>query len=273
MAQPGRLGIQRIDQNTGNAVVYGSIITQISTELITPDDRLEEAELGAKMPLNDRPTIDLRGEQPFLNSSHEEFPHPMLAGLAVEAWREMQSFPDECRPTVMTALHIGGEIILTSSIKRNGPGMQALLPTATLSQIMYDLSSRGQTAAFMDDIPQHEVLEFPIDARLGDYKKNGVVHRTGGSCGECAAVHSYFIRHPDAPKISREARVVTVGIRRNNPNVVVVFPPCGGQLVNGAWGCQQLTENLRIEACPEFMFGEFQRMTQRWQFVHTSVTF
>jgi len=258
MAQPGRLGIQRIGQTTGNAVVYGSVITQISTE--------------PRPPNNERLAIDLRGEEPFLNSSHEEFPHPMLAGLAIEAWGEMQSFPDEYRPAVMTALHVGGEIILTSSIKRNGAGMQALQRTGTLSQVMYDLSSRGQIAAFMDDIPQHEVLPFPINARPG-YRATGAVHRTGGNCGECAAIHSYFTRYPNAPEIPREARVVTVGIGPRTPNVVVVFPPCRGRLGAGEWGCQRLTENLRIEACPEFMFAGFHQMTQRWQFVHTPVTF
>jgi hypothetical protein len=243
MAHHGRLGIQRLN-GVGNAIAYGSVIIQIQTHT------------GS--------AIDLVSEW-----SVDGFPNSMLAGLAVEAWREMQSIHRQAfagqpttMPGAMTALLVGGEIYLSSSIKCNAAGIQVLRPGSLLAQTMYWLSTDW-------------TLSFPIRSNAPN-RQTGAVHRTGGNCGECSAIHVYLTRHPDADdrNMPPGTRVVTVNYRQNNNGglPLQVAPPCNP--TEGGWGCQLLTQEMRIRSVNlPYMFAEFRQMTHDWFFTTAPSTF
>jgi hypothetical protein len=242
MAQHGRLGIQLLT-GVGNAIAYGSVVTQIHTHVGIAIDLVSERRV-------------------------HEFPDSMLAGLAVEAWSEMkavhdQTFPgrEDSMPAAMTALLVGGEIYLSSSIKGNHEGMQVLRPGSRLAQTMYGLSTNQQ-------------LSFPIRSNEPN-RRTGAVHRSGGNCGECSAVHVYLTRHPHADDTAMppETRVVTVIYSLNNTDLPLqVAPPCNPR--GSGWGCQLLTQEMRIPSVNlPYMFPEFRQMTHDWLFTTAPCTF
>jgi hypothetical protein len=110
----------------------------------------------------------------------------MLAGLAVEAWREMQWVHQQHVADGRYAEYHdrsacrGGKIFLSSSIRDNFAGMQALRPCSQLSQTMYGLST-------------DRALSFPVLSTPAR-QQTGAVHLTGGNCGECSAIHAYLNR-------------------------------------------------------------------------------
>jgi hypothetical protein len=165
----------------------------------------------------------------------------MLVAVAQSAYNEMtlildsDSIPPYKRPSVMTALVAGNEIFISSSIRRNEPGFSTTFSnspaTTLLKRCVITDPDRG--------------------ASQRTNQTTGNDHRTGGNCGEPAAVHLYYKRHmiTAATDMPPNSRVVTV-IRDPNNNLIVI-PPCAmrDNLVAGQqWGCGRFLGETNIRS-------------------------
>jgi hypothetical protein len=188
----------------------------------------------------------------------EDFSDARLTGIAAEGHRDMISLLNASnalyneRPKAMTALIAGGELYLSSSIKKNGPGFRQLFPNSPVADALERCS---QVTA--------PLAANPTGKLIGD------MHHTGGNCGEPGALQLYYLRHgwqpwQGKPGVSRytlpdRSRIVTWDGRD-------IMPPCEKtpenpmlqqRVVNGRpetppadleWGCERLTTELNVRA-------------------------
>ena len=173
--------------------------------------------------------------------------------------------PYDVRPKATTALIAGGELYLSSSIKKDGRGFRRLFPKSPVADA---LECCSQVTA-------------PLAANKKG-KKTGGMHRTAGNCGEPGALQLYYLRHgwqpwQGKPVVNRytlpdSSRMVTWDGRDIMPlcekdpgdpgepvpeqNIVngrVVLPSLDSEWppADLQWGCDRLTTVLNVRAINE----------------------
>ena len=201
----------------------------------------------------------------------EDFSDARLVGIAAEGHRDMISLlkarnaPRNVWPFAMTALIAGGELYLSSSIKKNVEGFRQLFPRSPVA----------------DALERCSQVTAPLAANAAG-QANGDMHRSGGNCGEPGALQLYYVRHgmfgqPSASRYTLPdySRIVTWDGR-------AIMSPCEKKpgkpvpkkkIVNGRvvlpsgttlpsldseeppadleWGCERLTTEMNVRAINE----------------------
>lgn len=164
------------------------------------------------------------------------FTDGMLAGVALEAFREMQiicqalNLPQNNWPFVMTAIQLGGEIFLASSLKYRGDGFVNVFPNSPVAE------SLRRCANFPEELPVSQYS-----------KRNGYVHRAAGNCGEPCAMQLLYNQYPTTnPKTTvLRWRCVTICGDRGGS----ILPACGRERPGSGtkmWGCSRFLTELNV---------------------------
>ncbi|KAK1994045.1 hypothetical protein LX36DRAFT_224470 [Colletotrichum falcatum] len=172
-----------------------------------------------------------------------------LTSLASDAYKEMEELIEQSkydihtnnRPSVMTALAFGDEIILSSSQKGKTsfsygePDQPDSRPRANKVKQILDLCQQ----TFMHSVPE------------ADRKENQ--HRHGGKCGEQLVAHAFYKTHPEleADLSKTNGRVTTVQKDIKDPSRgVVAIDPCntpgGNHETAGYWGCAEFVRRPEV---------------------------
>ncbi|KAK2029624.1 hypothetical protein LX32DRAFT_350939 [Colletotrichum zoysiae] len=173
-----------------------------------------------------------------------------LTSLAIEAYIEMEALVGEekynfgrnNKPSVMTAMAYGDEIILSSSQKGKtsfsygDPDHPESRPRANMVKRHLDLCQQ----TFMHNVPEAN--------RANDK------HRNNGQCGEQLVAHAFYSVHPetDADLSRMNARVTTVqrAHEDNEYNGVIAIDPCNTPGTNSDttsyWGCAEFVRRPEV---------------------------
>lgn len=170
-----------------------------------------------------------------------------LAGLVCQAYLDMitdleslglsNAAQSKQKPTVMTAIALGGTVSFASSLKARGRSF--LYKTNTpgnkngqkFYNVNYDttLSARAQMCSAVDRALKACQIQNPKDnTNLG--------HKNGANCGEEMAAYQICMVHGDPQFV--EAKVVAVNTKDKNalPSIV---PPC--DTLDANFGCKEFT--------------------------------
>ncbi|KAK1580596.1 uncharacterized protein LY79DRAFT_661048 [Colletotrichum navitas] len=173
-----------------------------------------------------------------------------LTSLAIEAYKEMEALEEPnkydiskyIRPTVITALAYGDEIILSSSQKGQtsfsygDPDHPDSRPRANRVKQQLDLCQQ----TFMHNVPEAD--------------RNKDRHRNNGQCGEQLVAHAFYNIHPepDADLSKMNARVTTVqrGVGDNTGRGIFAIDPCNTPRTKsdttGYWGCAEFVRRPEV---------------------------
>lgn len=163
-------------------------------------------------------------------------PDEALATIAYAAWEEMEKiritrYDQSTTPTsVMVALQVGDELLLSSSLRHTRPGFAALFASTPASVALERCAiTSGQNQVLLTAGPNSV----------------GAEHTTA-HCAEPLAVHAYYTKYPDQKgRLPDGARLVAVSQER-------VLEPCensrDGQasVGNPKWGCARFLSDMGI---------------------------
>jgi hypothetical protein len=139
------------------------------------------------------------------------------------------------RPALVTAIAIGNEVYLGSSIKLNKPN---LLLTHNNQKLVQAL--------------QVCLLSYP--EKRGQRIKHDDLHRTGASCGEMTAASMYLIRHGELPwdhQAPNGQKPIVISYGRTGPvkdPIIQAVAPCTSPVEDNNIGCAQFAGLLNWDA-------------------------
>ncbi|KAF6833211.1 hypothetical protein CPLU01_05730 [Colletotrichum plurivorum] len=199
-------------------------------------------------------------------SSHLVFNQPtdrahisdeQLTSIAIDAFKEMEQLwtPEgydigkEGRPSVMTALAYGNEIILSSSQKGRVSFSYGDPQWQNPSGAVGEGRPRANRVLNYLDLCEQMFLDRTIDI-----DRTEVRHRTGAKCGEELAAHAYYRIHQDndADLSNEHGRVTTVQrdlqSDQNLNKGIHAIDPCNTTPGEGKveWGCAQFAREMNL---------------------------